>query len=112
MGDLININQGIDSIAKSYLAVHSKGVTFKMDYGKKHFPDSKVYDRFGTIPSIELKRYPLKDGTYAEEFVQAVMKTWDGRRIHFLGLRTGEKFLIWPFTKIRSKMSEYLCGKN
>lgn len=112
MEGLVNINMGIDSMAKSYLAVHSKGVTFRMDYGKKHFPESVVYDRFGTIPSIELRRYELKDGTFADEFVQAVMKTGEGKRIHFLGLRAHGKFLIWPSSKIRAKISEFSYNMN
>ena len=110
MAQLININMGIDSMAKSFLTVHSKGVTFEMKRGKKHFPDSEVYSRVGEIPSVELRRYPLKDGTFAEEFVQAAMKIEDGRRLYFLGLRAHDKNMIWPSSKIRSKIIGEICS--
>lgn len=111
MKELININMGIDSMAKSYLALKSEGVTFNMDYGKKHFPDSETYHRTGTVPSIELKRYPLKDGGFAEEFIQAVIKTNDGRRLHFLGLNVNGTNKIWPMSKMREKIIKETCSK-
>lgn len=112
MNELVNINMGIDSMAKSYLDMKSQGVTLNMNHGKKHFPENEVYHRVGNIPSIELKRYPLKDGTFAEEFVQAVIKTGDGRRLYFLGLNAGSKNIIWPLTKMRSKISEQMGSKT
>lgn len=112
MKKLVNINMGIDSMAKSYLAMHGKGVTFHMDYGKKHFPDSETYSRVGQIPSVELKRYPLKEGGFAEEFVQAIMKTHDGRRIYFLGLNVNGTNKIWPTSKIREKLKKEICSNS
>lgn len=111
MNKLLNINMGIDSMAKSYLAVHAKGVTFRMDYGKKSFPDSEVYFRTSTTKSVELKRYPLKDGSYAEEFVQAIIKCKDGQKFFFLGLSAHGKIIIWPTSKIREKLLVESCSK-
>ena len=110
MKKTVNINMGIDSMAKNYLAVNAKGVTFRMDYGKKSFPDSETYSRVGQVPSVELKRYPLNDGGFAEEFVQAIMKTNDGRRIYFLGLSISGGVKIWPTSKIREKMKKEVCS--
>lgn len=111
MKELVNINMGIDSMAKSCLAVKAEGVTFNMDYGKKHFPDSETYSRVGTVPSIELKRYKMKDGGFAEEFVQAVVKTKDGRRLHFLGLNINGTNKIWPMSKMRERIIKETCSK-
>ena len=112
MKRLININMGIDSTAKGYLALNAKGVTFMMDHGKESIPDSETYSRVGDIPSVELKRYPLKEGGYAEEFVQAIIKAEDGRRLYFLGLNSGGRTMIWPMSKLRTKISNELCSKG
>lgn len=106
----ININMGIDSMAKSFLSVNSEGVTFRMSTGKKHFPNSTVYSRVGQIPSIELKRYNLKGGTFADEFVQASFTLDDGRVVYFLGLNANGKIMIWPSSKIRSKIYGEICS--
>lgn len=103
---------GIDSMANSFLAVHSQGVTFKMKHGKKHFPESRTFQRVGEIPSVELKSYDLKDGTKAEEFVQTIVNVEDGRRLYFLGLKAGSRMMIWPSSKIKSKISQQTCSKN
>ncbi len=108
----ISINMGIDSMANSFLAVNSEGVTFQMSHGKKHFPENTVYSRTGRIPCIELRRYPLKDGTFAEEFVQAAVRLQDGRILYFLGLNAKDRTMIWPSSKIRSKISQEICSRN
>lgn len=112
MKKLTNINMGIDSMAKNYLAVHAKGIRLNMDYGKKVFPESEVNSRTGPIGSIELKRYPLNDGTCAEEFVQAILKDEEGKKLYFLGLEAHGKILIWPVAKIREKICSQICSRK
>jgi len=107
-----NINIGIDSMAKSYLAVHAKGVTFNMSSGKKHFPDSTTYSTVGNFRNIELKRYPLKNGGFAEEFVQAIINTENGLRLHFLGLNANGINKIWPISKMRERIAKEICSKT
>lgn len=106
----VNVSLGIDSIARSYLAVHAKGVTIRMDYGKKTFNESEVYGRTSTTRAVELKRYPMKDGSYAEEFVQAVVKCQEGHMLHFIGLSVHDRTLIWPTAKISEKLISNSCS--
>lgn len=101
---------GIDSMAKHYLAAKAKGVTFMMENGKKVFPDKDVNGRTGRIPSVEFHRYPLKDGGYAQEFLQNKVEMEDGRILHFLGLKADGKTLIWPSSKIRRAVLEAKCN--
>lgn len=89
MKQLININVGLDKIAKIY--VEQKGII-----------DSEpvVYDRCGTNKTIKLYRYRLKDGSTAEEYLQIFMENKSGQKLYFLGLRTSKRDFDWPSAKI------------
>lgn len=93
MKHLVNINVGIDSIAKTYL---------KVKENRDHEPI--VYGSTGTLNSIKLHRYKLKDGTEAEEYLQIVIPNSNGQNIYFLALKTEKRNFEWPSEKIRKKL--------
>lgn len=94
---LININAGLDSIAKIYLE-------------KKIDSEFKI-EIIGVLDDknrINLHRYKLLDGTYAEEYLQYFTELDYDQCIYFLGLKTNKRYFKWPSEKIIKKLKKKL----
>jgi hypothetical protein len=89
MKQLININVGLDKIAKIYV-----------EREKDRDSGPEIYERCGTNNSIRLNKYKLKDGTMAYEFLQIIIDNKIGQKLYFLGLRTSKREFGWPPEKI------------
>lgn len=90
---LIDINAGLDSIAEIYLKK-------KIDEEYK----CRVIGVTGELNQINLHRYRLIDGSYAEEYLQYFAKSEYEQFIYFLGLKTSKKYFKWPAEKIIKKL--------
>ena len=93
--DIINVNMGLESYAKYYLETQIS------DNSK-----SVVYSRTGPLKEINLYRHKLKNGTYAEEFLQYFAESNYGQTIFFIGLHTHKKDIVWPSKKIIKVLKE------
>lgn len=83
---------GLDTIAKTYIK-------------QKADPDVEpiICGRTGNLNSIKLNRYELKDGTFAYEYLQMVLKNNKGQSVYFLGLKTDKRSFDWPAEKMLKK---------
>lgn len=95
MNIISNINVGLDEIAKTYLKI-------KID------PEFKplLVSSAGSLKSIKLHRYKLKDGTYAEEFLQLILENKNGQNLYFIGLKRNSKTFVWSGEKINKKLKK------
>ena len=93
MDNANTINLGLDKIARLYL-------DNKLD--RNHAPI--VISRIGVLKNVKIHRYKLRDGSIAEEFLQFCQRDDNGCCTYFLGLKVGNKFMQWPYEKIKKKL--------
>ena len=82
MRNVINVNMGLDSVAKTFLKLRSDQSV-----------EPIVYNRAGKYKSIKLNRYKLLDGTHAYEYLQMMLENETGQILYFIGLRLKKNLL-------------------
>ena len=97
MRNVINVNMGLDSVAKTFLKLRSDQSV-----------EPIVYNRAGKYKSIKLNRYKLLDGTHAYEYLQMMLKNETGQILYFIGLRLNKKSFEWPTSKMLKKVKKNL----
>ena len=97
MRNVINVNMGLDSVAKTFLKLRSDQSV-----------EPIVYNRAGKYKSIKLNRYKLLDGTHAYEYLQMMLENETGQILYFIGLRLKKKSFEWPTSKMLKKVKKTL----
>lgn len=98
--------QGLTSEAREFLKLNAKTYLHKFhnDFGECQVlkPLTEEISRTGMFEEIEVKRYELKDGSYAEEYVQA--DPWHSGPVIFMGLKTKDKNFEWTEEEINDRI--------
>jgi len=97
MRNVINVNMGLDSVAKTFLKLRSDQSV-----------EPIVYDRAGKYKSIKLNRYKLMDGTHAYEYLQMMLENKTGQILYFIGLKVNKRSFEWPTSKMLKKVKKTL----
>lgn len=85
----VNVSAGIDLVGQLYLEKFIDKVSEK-----------EVIEIIGGYKPIKIYRYKLKNGSYANEYLQFISESVHGQIIHFIGLKIGKRDFQWKTKKI------------
>lgn len=98
--------QGLTEEAETFLKTNAKTYLYKFNngWGECHVvkPLTEEIGHTGMFGEITINKYELKDGSYAEEYVQA--NPWHSGPVIFMGLKTKDRRFEWTEEEINSRI--------